>query len=212
MADVVRAEGLVIAATDSSGNVYPFACAKNVSLSITRDFFELAPKTSSAVAFRSFIKNKTNFSVTGDGLIKLVESNMLPITFFDAFIEGTDSTIVGSTDSFVAYIDFIDAQNNYKLYKFGCIFQDLSLTSTVGQHAAYSFTLQGNGAITELTIVDTYTVSGGTIPGRSTATHKLVAVGYRGKWYYNYTVSAGPVINLGASLNGVSVVAAYIAL
>jgi len=212
MADVVRAEGLVIAATDSSGNVYPFACAKNVSLSISRDFFELAPKTSSAVAFRSYIKNKTTFSVTGDGLIKLVESNMLPVTFFDGFIEGTDSTIAGSTDSFVAYIDFIDAQNNYKLYKFGCIFQDLSLTSTAGQHAAYSFTLQGNGAITELTIVDTYTVSGGTIPARSTATHKLVAVGYRGKWYYNYTVSAGPVINLGTSLNGVSVVAAYIAL
>lgn len=212
MADVVRAEGLVIAATDVSGNVYPFACAKNVNLSISRDFFELAPKTSSSVAFRSFMKNKTTFTVTGDGLIKMVESNMLPITFFDSFIEGTDATIVGSTDSFVAYIDFIDAQNNYKLYKFGCIFQELSLTSTVSQNAAYSFTLQGNGAITELTIVDTYTVSGGTIPGRSTATHKLVAVGYRGKWYYNYTVSAGPVISLGASLNGVSVVAAYIAI
>lgn len=212
MADVVRAEGLVIAATDVSGNVYPFACAKNVNLSISRDFFELAPKTSSSVAFRSFMKNKTTFTVTGDGLIKMVESNMLPITFFDSFIEGTDATIVGSTDSFVAYIDFIDAQNNYKLYKFGCIFQELSLTSTVSQNAAYSFTLQGNGAITELTIVDTYTVSGGTIPGRSTATHKLVAVGYRGKWYYNYTVSAGPMINLGVSLNGVSVVAAYIAI
>lgn len=212
MADVVKAEGLVIAATDASGNVYPFACAKNVSLSISRDFFELAPKTSTSVAFRSYIKNKTTFSITGDGLVKMVESNMLPITFFDGFIEGTDASIVGSSDSFVAYIDFIDAQNNYKLYKFGCIFQDLSLSSSAGQNAAYSFTLQGNGAITELTVVDTYTVSSGTIPGRSTATHKLVAVGYRGKWYYNYTVSAGPVINLGTSLNGVSVVAAYIAL
>lgn len=212
MADVVKAEGLVIAATNASGNVYPFACAKNVSLSISRDFFELAPKTSSSVAFRSYMKNKTTFTVTGDGLVKMVEDNMLPITFFDSFIEGGDAVTIGTTDSFVAYIDFIDAQNNYKLYKFGCIFQELSLTSTVSQNAAYSFTLQGNGAITELTIVDTYTVSGGTIPGRSTGTHKLVAVGYRGRWYYNYVVSAGPVISLGASLNGVSVVAAYISI
>lgn len=210
MASVLQAEGLVIAATDASGNVYPFACAKDVTISISRDMIELAPKTNSI--FREFMKGRTSFTLSGNGLVKLVESNVLPITFFDSFIEGVDSVTIGTGNSFVAYLDLIDEQNNYKLYKFGCIFQDLSITSTVGSLPSYSFTLQGNGAITELTIVDTYTVSGGTIPARSTATHKLVAVGYRGKWYYNYTVSAGPVINLGASLNGVSVVAAYIAL
>jgi hypothetical protein len=158
------------------------------------------------------MKGRTTFTISGNGLVKLVESNMLPLTFFDPFIEGIDSVFVGTTNNFIAYLDLIDAQNNYKMYKFGCIFQELSITSSVASLPTYSFTLQGNGAITELTIVDTYTVSGGTIPSRSTATHKLVAVGYRGKWYYNYTVSAGPVINLGASLNGVSVVAAYILL
>jgi hypothetical protein len=203
MADAVRAEGLVIAATDASGNVYPFACTKDVSINITRDMLELTPKSNTI--FREYIKNRQTFTVSGNGLVKMVESNTQPITFFDGFIEGTDNM-------FVAYLDMIDAQNNYKLYKFGCIFQDLTLTSSVGQNAQYSFTLQGNGAITELTVVDTYTVSSGTIPARSTSTHKLVAVGYRGKWYYNYTVSAGPVINLGTSLNGVSVVAAYVAL
>jgi len=210
MADAVRAEGLVIAATDASGNVYPFACTKDVTMNISRDFIELTPKTNSI--FREYIKNRTTYTISGNGLVKIVESNTQPITFFDSFIEGTDSVISGSTNSFVGYLDMIDAQNNYKLYKFGCIFQDLTLTSAVGQNAQYSFTLQGNGPITELTVVDTYTVSSGTIPARSTATHKLVAVGYRGKWYYNYTVSAGPVINLGTSLNGVSVVAAYVAL
>jgi len=210
MADAVKAEGLVLAATDASGNVYPFACAKDVSISVSRDMIELAPKTNSI--FREFMKGRTTFTISGNGLVKLVESNMLPITFFDPFIEGIDSVFVGTTNNFIAYLDLIDAQNNYKMYKFGCIFQELSITSSVASLPTYSFTLQGNGAITELTIVDTYTVSGGTIPSRSTATHKLVAVGYRGKWYYNYTVSAGPVINLGASLNGVSVVAAYILL
>lgn len=210
MADVVKAEGLVIAATDSSGNIYPFACTKDANITITRDFLELAPKSNSI--FREYIKNRQTFTISGNGLVKIVESNMQAITFFDSFIEGTDSVISGTSNSFVAYLDMIDTQNNYKLYKFGCIFQDLTLTSSIGENAAYSFTLQGNGAITELTVVDTYTVSSGTIPARSTATHKLVAVGYRGKWYYNYTVSAGPVINLGTSLNGVSVVAAYVAL
>jgi hypothetical protein len=210
MADAVKAEGLVIAATDASGNVYPFACTKDVSINITRDFLELTPKTNTI--YREYIKGRQSYTITGNGLVKIVESSTQPITFFDGFIEGTDTVVAGTTNSFVGYLDMIDAQNNYKLYKFGCIFQDLTLTSSVGQNAQYSFTLQGNGPITELTVVDTYTVSSGTIPARSTATHKLVAVGYRGKWYYNYTVSAGPVITLGTSLNGVSVVAAYIAL
>jgi hypothetical protein len=71
--------------------------------------------------------------------------------------------------------------------------------------------LQVTGGFTELTVVDTYTVSSGTITGRSTSTHKLVAVGYGGKWYYNYSV-VGTTITLGTALNGTSVVAAYITL
>jgi hypothetical protein len=88
----------------------------------------------------------------------------------------------------------------------------LSLESSYSGTPTYNFTLQVTGTFTELTVVDTYTVASGTITARSTSTHKLVAVGYGGKWYYNYTVSTGPVINLGSSLNGTSVVAAYIAI
>jgi hypothetical protein len=106
----------------------------------------------------------------------------------------------------------IDPQNNYKLYKFSCILQSLSLDASYSGVPSYNFSLQVTGGFTELTVVDTYTVASGTITARSTTSHKLVAVGYGGKWYYNYTVSAGPVINLGASLNGTSVVAAYILL
>lgn len=202
MADIVRAEGLVIAATDASGNVYPFACAKNSSIAIKRDLLELTPKTNTA--YRDYIKSRQTFTVSGDGLVKMAESNMIPITFFDTFIKNTDQ-------SFVAYLDMIDYQGNYKLYKFGCIFLELSLSSSASQFAQYNFTLQGTGAITELTIVDSYVVSGGTITGRSTATHKLVAVGIEGKWYYNYVV-VGTTITIGTSFNGKTVKAAYIAL
>lgn len=202
MADVVKAEGLVIAYT-LSGNVYPLACAKSSSISITRDFLELAPKTN--IQNRSYIPTRKGFTVSGNGLIKLAENYMQPFSFFNDMFTTNDTL-------YTCYLDIIDAQNNYKLYQFNAYIESLNLESTIGNFSQYSYSLRGNGAFTELTIVDTYTVSGGTITARSTATHKLVAVGYGGKWYYNYTVSAGPVINLGTSLNGTSVVAAYIAL
>jgi hypothetical protein len=209
MADVLTTEGLVLAITNESGGVFPFACAKNATLSISRDTIELAPKTNNV--YREYIQGRADATISGSGLVKLAENNMQPITFFDGFIEGASATYVG-------YIDMIDNSNNYKLYRFSCIINELTLSSGYGNIPSYNFTLQVTGGFTELTVVDTYTVSGGTIPARSTATHKLVAVGYKTsayaqtKWYFNYTVSAGPVINLGASLNGVSVVAAYIAL
>ena len=201
MADAVKAEGLVLAYTDVSGNTYPLACAKDASITISRDIIELAPKSFNT--FRRYIPGKRTFSISGTGLVKLVGTNQHGLDFFDDLFSTTDT-------NYVAYLDIIDAQNNYKIYKFNCYITNLTLSSAVGEFANYSYTLQGNGAFTELTIVDTYTVASGTITARSTSTHKLVAVGYGGKWYYNYTVSAGPVINLGSSLNGTSVIAAYI--
>lgn len=202
MADLIKTEGLVLAITDGSGNTYPFACAKNSTLSISKELIELAPKTNGK--YKEYIGGRQTATIGGSGLIKMSQSVMHPITFFDSFIEATDTSYVG-------YVDFIDAQNNYKLYKFTCIIQDLSIDSTYGGIPSYNFTLQVTGGFTELTIVDTYVVSGGTITGRSTSTHKLVAIGYGGKWYYNYTV-VGTTITLGTSLNGTTVIAAYIAL
>ena len=202
MADVVKAEGLVIAYT-LNNDVYPLACAKNASLTISRDFLELAPKTNGL--YREFIPARRNFTISGSGLMKMAQDYMHPFAFFEEFFTGTD-------EKYIAYLDIIDAQNNYRVFQFNCYIQDLTLDSTIGSNVTYSYNIQGTGAFTELTVVDTYTVSGGTIPARNPATHKLVAVGYGGKWYYNYTVTGSFVITLGASLNGTSVVAAYIAL
>lgn len=207
MADAVKSEGLVIAVTNASGNVYPFACAKTATLSITRDFLELAPRTNGI--FREYLPNRSTFTVSGSGLVKMVQSNMQPITFFDSFIEGNDTEFIG-------YLDIIDAQGNYKVYKFTCIVQDLSLESSVTQNATYSFTLQGTGPLTEITTVDSYTVSSGKITARNTAAFKLVAVGIDGVWYYNYTVTneGGGVftITIGTAYNGKTVKAAYLTL
>ncbi len=137
------------------------------------------------------------------------ESYLQPVTFFDDFIDGTDSNVV-------CYLDMIDAQNNYRVYQFNAIITELSLASSIGALAQYNYSLQGDGAFTELTIVDTYTVTSGKITARSTSTHKLVAIGFGGKWYYNYSVTdeGGGVftITIGTAYNGVSVKAVYIAL
>jgi hypothetical protein len=206
MAEVVTAQGLVLAFTNASGNVYPFACTKDATISITRDFLELAPRTNGV--FREYLPNRSSFSISGSGLVKMVQSNLQPITFFDNFIEGSDAAFVG-------YLDMIDASGNYKVYEFDCIIQDLSLSSSIGQNSSYNFTLQGTGPLTEITTVDSYTVASGTITGRNPATFKLVAVGIEGTWYYNYTVtgtSPNFVISIGSSFNGKVVKAVYIAL
>jgi hypothetical protein len=206
MAEVVTAQGLVLAFTNASGNVYPFACTKDATISITRDFLELAPRTNGV--FREYLPNRSSFSISGSGLVKMVQSNLQPITFFDNFIEGSDAAFVG-------YLDIIDASGNYKVYEFDCIIQDLTLNSTTSQNAGYSFTLQGTGPLTEITSVDSYTVSSGSITGRDTSTFKLVAVGIDGVWYYNYTVTGTSptfTISIGSAYNGKVVKAVYIAL
>jgi hypothetical protein len=202
MADVVKAEGLVIAYT-LNNDVYPLACAKNSSLNISRDFLELAPKTNGL--YREYIPARRNFTISGSGLVKMAQAFMQPFEFFEEFFTGSDV-------KYTAYLDIIDAQNNYRVFQFNCYIQNLTLDSTIGANATYSYNIQGSGNFTELTVVDTYTVTAGTIPARNPATHKLVAVGYGGKWYYNYTVTGSFVITLGSALNGTSVIAAYIAL
>jgi hypothetical protein len=202
MADAVKSEGLVIAYLYED-NVYPLACAKNSSITLSRDFLELAPKTNGL--YREYITGRRGFTISGSGLVKMAQSYMHPIEFFGDFFTGSDT-------KFTAFLDLIDAQNNYRIYQFDCYIQDLTLDSTVGSIANYNYTLQGTGSFTELTVVDTYTVTSGSIPARNPATHKLVAVGYGGKWYYNYTVTGSFVITLGSALNGTSVIAAYIAL
>jgi predicted secreted protein len=207
MAEAVKAEGLVIAVTNSSGGVYPFACAKDSTITISRDVIELAPKTNNI--YREYIKGRQSFIISGSGLVKLAESNMQPITFFDDYFDGTDSEVV-------CYLDIIDTSNNYRVYQFNAIITELALASNVGAIGQYNYSMQGSGPFTELTVVDTYSVSSGKITARSTSTHKLVAVGFGGKWYYNYTVTdeGGGVftITIGTAYNGVSVKAVYIAL
>lgn len=205
MADVLKTEGLVIAATNLSNQVYPFACAKNSTITISNDVIELAGKTSGY--YREFITGKKTFTISGSGLVKMVETNMQGTNFFDDYIVTGGST-------FWCFLDLIDNQNNYKVYKFKVLVSELTLDSTYGTFPTYNFTLQGASAIEIINIAQQNVVSGGKIPAQNSSTYRLVAVGYGGKWYYNYSVTneGGGVytITLGASLNGTTVTTAYL--
>jgi predicted secreted protein len=203
MADAVKAEGLVLAFEYGAG-VYPFACAKNSSITISKEMIELAPKTDGK--FREYLSGKRSFSISGSGLVKVAQDNMIPIAGFDSFMIGTDVALKG-------YLDIIDAQNNLRVYAFDCFIQELTYDSTVGGFANYSYSLQGSGPLSLLSEIDTRTVTSGEITARNPADYKLVAVGYDGKWFYNYSVTGTTpnfVISMGTSLNGKSVKAVYI--
>jgi hypothetical protein len=210
MADTLKAEGLVIAAMDSSGNAYPFACATNSSISISGETLEIA--TVSNNSYRSFISGRQSFTVSGSGLAKMTETSMNGINFFDNFITGTNT-------KFKCFLDLIDNQNNYQSYEFFVIITSLSLDSTYGAFPTYSYTLQGASPITDTLIRDQDVVASGKVTAAAGSQpggiYKLVAVGYGGKWYFNYTVTLDggtPVIVLGTALNGVTVTHAYTAI
>lgn len=140
MADVLKVSGFVLYITDSTGT-YPFACANSTTISISREIIELAPKTNNA--YRRYIKGRSSFTMSGGGLIKIVQANMHPITFFDSFIEGTDAIYSGR-------FDMIDPEGNYKKYSFQCFVTELSLNNTYDATPTYSFSLQGVGGFTEI--------------------------------------------------------------
>lgn len=195
MADVVKAEGLVITYT-KNGQVYPLACTKNATLSINRDFYTLAAKTSGK--FKEFIAGRRTFTISGNGLLKLTGTYMHGFDIFDLF---------GSNDTtYTAYLEIIDNQNTFQVYKFNCIFQDVSLESSSGTNfATYSYTIQGTGAFTSVSQYSSQTVTSGQVTALDPAIYRLVGVGIGGKWYYNYSVSGTSpnfVINIGSSFNG----------
>jgi len=195
MADVVKAEGLVITYS-KSGQVYPIACSRNATLSVSRDFYTLAAKTSGK--FKEFLPGRRTFTISGNGLLKLSESFMHGFTLFDLF-QTNDTT-------YTAYLEIIDNQNNFYVYKFNCIFQDVSLESSSGtQFATYNYTIQGTGGFTAVSQYSTQTVTSGQVTALDPDVYRLVGVGIGGKWYFNYTVtgtSPNFVINIGSAFNG----------
>ena len=141
MADVLQSNGLILY-VNNSVSYAPFACAKTSTITINRDVIELAPKTNNR--YKRYIGGRSSFTISGSGLIKISDPSNTTITFFDSYIEGTNTIPVQGR------FEMIDPQGNYKKYSFEAIIIDLSLESTIGSIPSYSFTLQGTGGFTEI--------------------------------------------------------------
>lgn len=141
MANVLQSNGLVIYLYDGEG-YSPFGCAKTSTITINRDTIELAPKSN--LGYKSFIKSRNSFTVSGNGLITLFEPSKISISNFDLFIEGNDSANI------TGRFEMTSMSGAYKKYSFEGILTNLTLESTIGEFATYSFTIQGTGPFVEI--------------------------------------------------------------
>jgi predicted secreted protein len=161
MADAVKGKDVVFYAK-LGANYYPFACAKEVTISQTTDKLELAPYTTGK--WRSYIYGRTSGTITGNGVVKVVaDANRYGI--FDLIDYQLQHQII------LTRYTTTDPQGNFKTYDVPCLIDEVTFTGTVGQLATYSFSLTMSGdpefnqtPITQpLTDVDywDYTATGG---------------------------------------------------
>lgn len=205
MANVIKAQALVLS-YKVGNDYYPLACTKTANITMGREFLELAPKTDNQ--FKRYIPTKKSFTITGSGLVVITQSGTYQhvLSFFDDMFTTLNTQFTG-------YIEILDYLSNYKVYQFNCYITDLSLQSDVNSYAQYSYTLQGSGPFTEISSVDQETVVNGTVTARNPSSWKLIAVGYREKWYYNYgviNISGSYYIDMGAALNGRYITKVYV--
>lgn len=161
MADPVKGENVVFYAKLGTA-YYPFACAKDVTITQTTDKIELAPYTTGK--WRSYIYGRTSGTITGNGVIK-VDAGVGKYSIFDLLNFQTDHIIV------LTRYSVTDPQGNQKSYDVPCLIDEVSVSGSVGQFATYSFTLTMSGdpsfnqtpvndALTDIDSYD-YTATGG---------------------------------------------------
>jgi hypothetical protein len=135
MADAVKGKDVVFYAK-LGANYYPFACAKEVTISQTTDKLELAPYTTGK--WRSYIYGRTSGTITGNGVVKVVaDANRYGI--FDLIDYQLQHQII------LTRYTTTDPQGNFKTYEVPCLIDEVTFTGTVGQLATYSFTLTMSG-------------------------------------------------------------------
>lgn len=185
----ITADGLVMTLA-YGGNIYPIGCAKDVTLNLSRNFLELAPKTNSR--FREYYPDRVTGTITGNALVILEGTNSHPIQSLFQDIYAITPTLFGIT------FDILDNKTsapNYIAYETTAYLQDITLNSATGQNPSYSFTLQISGPIIPSTsgssTLSTYqqTLASGKVSAQNPATKALFAVGFNGKWYYSYVVT-----------------------
>lgn len=114
----------------SSGVYYNLQCSKDVTISITQENLELAPKTNHR--YKKFIPSRISGSIQGTGVIESTNNyNFFQLQTLQ--LAGTDAEcklIVGS-----------------KTYTINCLISELSINSAASGFANFTYNLLINGNI-----------------------------------------------------------------
>ena len=188
MAYNITAEGLVMTLT-SGGNTYPIACAKDVSINLSRSFLELASYNNEV--FREYLPERVTGTITGNALVLLEGDYSHPMTVLFQDMYDTTPTL------FTITFDVLDNKTsapNYIAYETTAYLQDITMNSATGQNPSYSFTLQISGAVVPstsgtTTLAQQATLASNKVTAQNPASWKLFAIGFNGKWYYSYVVT-----------------------
>ena len=137
MANPVQAKAVVLYA--KIGSVYyPVACAKDVSITTTAEFIELAARTSSQ--WREYEYGRMSGKITGSGITKINTGGNL-YSIFD---------VLGQQFSqlkFLVKFSAVDPDGNYKVFECRVLVEEVNISGSAAALSGYTYTLQISGAV-----------------------------------------------------------------
>jgi hypothetical protein len=145
MANPVQAKAVVLYA--KIGSVYyPVACAKDVAITTTAEFIELAARTSSQ--WREYEYGRMSGKITGSGITKINTGGNL-YSIFDLLGQQLSQL------KFLVKFSVVDPDGNYKVFECNVLVEEINISGSAAALSSYTYSLTISGPITvESTPVD----------------------------------------------------------
>jgi hypothetical protein len=137
MADAVRGNAVILY-VQLGEYYYPIACSKDVSITTTSDFLELAPRSSSI--WREFIPSRISGQITGNGITKIVSDSLYSV--FDLMGYQFDQTPV------LAKFELTDPSANIKVFECETLVEECNVSGEAGRLSNHSYSLKITGPVT----------------------------------------------------------------
>ena len=139
MALPVQAKAVVLYA--KIGSVYyPVACAKDVNITTTADFLELAARSSSV--WREFEYGRLTGEISGSGITKINTGSDSLYTIFDVI--GQQFSLLKFMVKFSAY----DPEGNYKVFECNVLAEEINVQGSAAALSGYGYKLKITGPVT----------------------------------------------------------------
>lgn len=137
MADVVQGR-FVILYVKLGVDYLPIACSKDVSIEITRDLLELAPRSS--VNAREYEYGRYTGKITGSGLTKIGGDGLYTIFNMATYqLAGTKALVRFSVE---------DPDGNLQIYECNCLIETTGVAKSSGSISTHNYSLKITGPVT----------------------------------------------------------------